>query len=245
MTPSCRLSTPSSGQGPGFEWQGSVRSDWPHSSLRPPCSTAPQGGSGCCSSCSGRRSPGPPGCLTPLRSCCCPPPSSPGSRPRGSPRWPDTPEWHCPAAALHWRGGGRSGWAAPHPLEEREGGEKTKGWGWSKMTSRWFLARYKIKQKNFYCLTSSLSVRPSAAGFKCQCGWEGSLIMIIDDYWWRLHVCFSTCDSEELVPEMIFFCLKSQSWNTGVKTVQTVVVCFFHFLFTTWTVNTKLSCIYW
>ncbi|CAB1435863.1 unnamed protein product [Pleuronectes platessa] len=43
-----------------------------------------------------------------------------GSRLRGSPRWPYTPEWQCPAAALHWRGGGGSGWAAPHPLEERE-----------------------------------------------------------------------------------------------------------------------------
>uniref|UniRef100_A0A671VA37 Ig-like domain-containing protein n=1 Tax=Sparus aurata TaxID=8175 RepID=A0A671VA37_SPAAU len=91
----------------------------------------PSRGSGCCSSCSGRPSPGPPGCVTPLRSCCCPPPSSPVSRWRGSPRWTDTPVWHLPAAAPLWRGGGRSGWAAPHPLEERErggrrGGEKTK-----------------------------------------------------------------------------------------------------------------------
>uniref|UniRef100_A0A8D3DKP8 Ig-like domain-containing protein n=1 Tax=Scophthalmus maximus TaxID=52904 RepID=A0A8D3DKP8_SCOMX len=59
-------------------------------SLSPPSSTGLQGGSGCCSSCSGRCSPGGPGCVTPLRSC-CPPPSRPGSRLRGSPRWPDTP----------------------------------------------------------------------------------------------------------------------------------------------------------
>ncbi len=132
----CWSSTLSSAQAPGFEWQGSVHSDWPHSSLSPPSSTGLQRGWGCCCGCSGRPSPGPPGCVTPLRSCCCPPPSSPGSRLRGSPRWPDTPVWHCPAAAPLWRGGGGSGWDAPHPLEEREregggeGGEKTKSWEW-------------------------------------------------------------------------------------------------------------------
>lgn len=123
----CWSSTLSSGQGPGFEWRGSVHSDWPRSSLSPPSSTGLQRGSGCCSSCSGRHSPGPPGCVTPLRSCCCPPPSSPASRLRGSPRWPHTPLWHCPAAAPLWRGGGRSGWAASPPLEERERGGRRGG----------------------------------------------------------------------------------------------------------------------
>ena len=115
----CWSSTLSSGQAPGFEWQGSVHSDWPHSSLSPPSSTGLQWGSGSCSSCSGRPSPGPPRCGTPPRTCWCPPPSSPDSRLRGSPRWPHTPVWHCSAAAPLWRGGGRSGWDASHPLEER------------------------------------------------------------------------------------------------------------------------------
>lgn len=120
----------SRGEGPGFEWQGSVHSDWPHSSLSPPSSTGLQGGSGCCSSWSGRHSPEAPGCVRSLWWCCCPPPSSSGSSVRGSPRWPDTPVWHCPAAAPLGRGAGWSGWDAPHPLEEtrqrREGSEATK-----------------------------------------------------------------------------------------------------------------------
>lgn len=115
----CWTSRLSSCEGPGFEWQSSVHSDWPHSSLSPPSSTGLQGGSGCCSSWSGRHSPGPPGCVRPVWCCCCPPPSSSASTVRGSPRWPDTPVWHCPAAAPLGRGGGRSGWDAPHPLEER------------------------------------------------------------------------------------------------------------------------------
>ena len=183
MTPSGRLSTLSSGQGPGFEWQGSVQSDWPHSSLSPPSSTALQGGSWCCSSCSGRPSPGPPGCETPLRSCCCPQPSSPGSRLRGSPRWPDTPEWHCPAAALHWRGGGRSGWAAPHPLEEREG-RKDKGMRMKENDSTGdFLWCYQMKQKNFYCWTSFTQCQTISRRVQVSM-W---LTRFTDnDYWWLL-----------------------------------------------------------
>lgn len=102
---------------PGFEWLGSVHFDWPHRSLRP----GPSGlrtGSGHWSSCSARRSPWPPGCVTPLWSC-CPPLSSPVSSRRGSPRWPHTPTRHCLSAAPLWTGAGRSGWAAALPLHQR------------------------------------------------------------------------------------------------------------------------------
>lgn len=115
----CWSSTLSSGQGPGFEWRGSVHSDWPHSSLSPPSSTGLQRGSGCCSSCSGRLSPRPPGWLKPLRMCWCPPPSSPNSSLRGSPRWPNTPQWHYSVCLPLWMEGGLWGWVSPHPLGEK------------------------------------------------------------------------------------------------------------------------------
>lgn len=117
-------------EAPGCGWLGSAHSDWPHSSLRPPSSTGLQGGSGCCSSWSGRHSPGAPGCVRSLWWFRCSPPSSSDSTVRGSPPWPGTPVWHCPAAAPLGRGAGWSAWGAPHPLEDRaerrEGSEATK-----------------------------------------------------------------------------------------------------------------------
>ncbi len=236
----CWSSTLSSAQAPGFEWQGSVHSDWPHSSLSPPSSTGLQRGWGCCCGCSGRPSPGPPGCVTPLRSCCCPPPSSPGSRLRGSPRWTDTPVWHCPAAAPLWRGGGGSGWDAPHPLEERERGGEERGEKRQSHESEGL-----VPKKNPMLLISSISSNQTeelVLLLLSQISQYQTITHTIqvevksfmdEDYWGRLHLCFLMCDSEELVPVMIFFCFNWQSSNTHVNPVQTFVICLFHFLFTT------------
>lgn len=88
----------------------------PRSSRSPRSSTGLRGASGCCSRCSDRPSPAGRGSCSPS-SCCWrrrrPPSRSDSSLP-GSPRWPDTPAWPCPAAAPHWRGAAPSGWGGYH-----------------------------------------------------------------------------------------------------------------------------------
>ena len=196
MTPSGRLSTLSSGQGPGFEWQGSVQSDRPHSSLSPPSSTALQGGSWCCSSCSGRPSPGTPGLWDTPEELLLPPTFQPRLQAEGKPPLARHTRVALPCCSSSLEGGRtvRVGRTTPTGGERGEKRQRDEDEG--KWRTGDFLFVIKWNRRTSTVEHHSLSVRPSAAGFKCQCGWEGSLIMIIDDYWWRLHVCFSTCDSE-------------------------------------------------